>query len=435
MAVHSSPDRPRSVLFVAPQPFFVNRGTPLNVRAFVCRLAEMGVDVHLLTFPYGEHVELPGVTIHRCFRLPGVKQIPIGFSWSKLAYDLLLLVYGFVLGLRYRISVFHGVEEGGVLAGCLGMVLRRPYVVDMDSCIPEQLAQSCLARVPWLLRLLEGIENFFLRHASAIVTVCESLTNRARSVARGVPIFQIEDFPIDSGTAVDDSHAERIRAELNVGDRQVVVYTGNLEAYQGIDLLLEAFHHLVRNIEVDAPPPLLVLVGGDGERLQWYRAQVARLQLDGVVHCLGSRPIEEMGTYMSLADVLASPRMTGENTPLKLYTYMISGKAIAATNIRSHTQALDETTAYLAEPTAESFAGALRAALDRTPEAVESRMRQIARALHLVETRFSKGAFDRRVSELYAFLFGTGDLARTTAESNEPSLIASTANTVSLRSE
>ncbi len=406
MSSSSDRDGRTRVLFIAPQPFFVNRGTPLNVRAFVCRLAELGFDVHLLTFPFGEDVPLPGVTVHRCFRIPGLRRIAIGFSWNKLLYDIILLCYGVVLGIRHRIAIFHGVEEGGVLAGCLGMVFRRPYVMDMDSCIPEQLEKSALRRLPLLVRFLAGIENFFLRRATAIVTVCSSLTERARSVAWGVPVFQIEDFPLDSSCDVNAEHASTLAAELDIAGRPMILYTGNLEPYQGIDLLLESFGLLLRRAGREAPQPLLVLVGGDGERLRHYRDMIERCAMRDSVRCLGARPSEEMGTFMSMATVLASPRISGDNTPLKLYSYMISGRAIAATDIRSHTQALDAESAYLAAPDPASFAAALEAAVDLSPAAVELRDRMVRRSLHLVSTRFSKGAFERRVGELYGFLGG-----------------------------
>jgi glycosyltransferase involved in cell wall biosynthesis len=63
---------------------------------------------------------------------------------------------------------------------------------------------------------------------------------------------------------------------------------------------------------------------------------------------------------MALADILLSPRSKGTNTPLKLYTYLHSGKPILATNIYSQTQVLSPQTAVLVEPTADGLAqGAL----------------------------------------------------------------------------
>jgi glycosyltransferase involved in cell wall biosynthesis len=53
---------------------------------------------------------------------------------------------------------------------------------------------------------------------------------------------------------------------------------------------------------------------------------------------------------------LVSPRISGTNTPLKIYSYLQSGKPIVATNIYSHTQVLNSDVAMLADPCPESFA-------------------------------------------------------------------------------
>jgi glycosyltransferase involved in cell wall biosynthesis len=67
-----------------------------------------------------------------------------------------------------------------------------------------------------------------------------------------------------------------------------------------------------------------------------------------------------MPLYMALADVLLSPRSKGTNTPLKLYTYLHSGKPILATAIYSQTQVLTDQTAKLVAPTPADLAqGAL----------------------------------------------------------------------------
>jgi glycosyltransferase involved in cell wall biosynthesis len=79
-----------------------------------------------------------------------------------------------------------------------------------------------------------------------------------------------------------------------------------------------------------------------------------------MVHFVGQHPVEEVPLYMALADILLSPRNKGTNTPLKLYTYLRSGKPILATQIYSHTQILNPDIAMLVSPTAEGLAqGAL----------------------------------------------------------------------------
>src|SRR5436190_11980533 len=67
-----------------------------------------------------------------------------------------------------------------------------------------------------------------------------------------------------------------------------------------------------------------------------------------------------MPAYMELADVLLSPRCGGTHTPLKLYTYLRSGKPVLATRVLSQTQVLNADIALLVAPTPEELAwGAL----------------------------------------------------------------------------
>ena len=63
-------ERPLRILFLAPQPFFEVRGTPLAVLHLTRALAGLGHAVDLLTFPQGEAVATPGVRHLRSLRLP-----------------------------------------------------------------------------------------------------------------------------------------------------------------------------------------------------------------------------------------------------------------------------------------------------------------------------------------------------------------------------
>ena len=86
------PSRPsvgsgRRILLVAPQPFFSLRGTPMNVRQMAGVLGRAGYEVHLATFAPGEHVSIPGVRHHRALHIPGLHEVPIGFSRTKVLHD------------------------------------------------------------------------------------------------------------------------------------------------------------------------------------------------------------------------------------------------------------------------------------------------------------------------------------------------------------
>ena len=101
---------------------------------------------------------------------------------------------------------------------------------------------------------------------------------------------------------------------------------------------------------------VLLLVGGEPELAERLRARATRLGVEGAVRFAGKRPIELMPEFMGLAAVLVSPRAEPLVTPLKIYAYMASGRPIVATDLPTHTDVLDESSAILVPSTAEGLA-------------------------------------------------------------------------------
>ena len=75
------------ILFLAPQPFFEVRGTPLAVLHMTRALGELGHQVDLLTFPQGEAAPTPGVRHLRSLWLP-VGRVKAGPSLAKMLLDV-----------------------------------------------------------------------------------------------------------------------------------------------------------------------------------------------------------------------------------------------------------------------------------------------------------------------------------------------------------
>jgi len=112
------------------------------------------------------------------------------------------------------------------------------------------------------------------------------------------------------------------------------------------------------------------------------------------------RPPQEMTTCMAAADVLVSPRSSGSNTPLKIYSYMHSGRPIVATRIESHTQVMDDLSALLVEPDPGAFAAGIDAVL-RDP-ALAARLGAASRERG--ERHFSIRAFVEGTARAYVKL-------------------------------
>jgi glycosyltransferase involved in cell wall biosynthesis len=380
------------ILFLAPQPFFEVRGTPLAVLAMVRALAALGHEVDLLTYPQGAAVELGPVRHLRSPRLP-VGRVRAGPSLAKVLLDVPFMAVAAWRMARGRYDVVHAVEEAAHLAAPLARLFRLPLVMDVDSSIPEQLRESGFARRGPLLWAAAALEEHALRRSAAVITVCGSLT---RSVVARVPharVFQVEDPPLVDARELPPSAAgAELRASLGLADAPVVLYSGNFEPYQGVDLLVEAAAR-VREAQ-------FLFMGGEPAEIARLAARAAAT--GGRCVFAGKRPVAELPRFLSAADVLVSPRRTGANTPFKVYTYLASGKPLVATRIGTHTQLLDDTLAVLTEPTAEGLAAGVRQVLAE-PEAAAARA---DRARRLIERDYSPARFAEKVRRAYEAIAG-----------------------------
>ena len=97
------------------------------------------------------------------------------------------------------------------------------------------------------------------------------------------------------------------------------------------------------------------------------------------------------------AQVLVSPRIAGLNTPMKIYSYLDSGTAVLATRLPTHTQILDDQTAYLVSPDPKSMGRGLADLL--CDEALRERL--AARAKDFVQEEFTPEAAHRKLNTFY----------------------------------
>lgn len=387
------------VLLVAPQSFFTPAGTPINVLQMCRALTDLGYRVHLATFPFGQDVALAGMVQHRVPRIPLVKRIPVGFSFAKLVYDPILAVLTLGLLARYRFRAVHAIEEAAFFAVPLARLFGVPAISDLDSDLCRQLDEHGAAPVRRLAGPAGRLRRLALRHSAAAITVARHLTELVAEASPETPVFEIRDIPLEAAQRTPDAAAvARLRAELGLADKRIVVYTGNFDSRQGVELLADAMPAVLQRFSDAA----LLLVGGEPDRIAAIGERAAGLGVDGAVVLAGKRPPETMPEFMALADVLASPRLEPLVTPLKVYTYMSSGRPMVATDLPTHTQVLDQTSAILVAPTAAGMAAGIIRALE-DPAAAD---RLGAAAQRAVAEHHTYEAFRAQLGEAYATAVG-----------------------------
>jgi glycosyltransferase involved in cell wall biosynthesis len=384
------------ILMIAPEPFFEPRGTPFSEYHRIRALLDLGHTVDLVTYPFGRDVTLPGLRIFRAARPPFVTRVKIGPSSAKLFLDMTLTLTALNRARQGHYDAVHSHEEGAAIGVLISAALRIPHLYDMHSSLPQQLVNFGFSRSRVLRAVFAWGERVVIRRSKAVIVICQNLEDTVRAIDRGVPTVLIENAP-GSGDAPIAGSGAHVREQLGIAAAApMILYTGTFEAYQGLDLLYDAAARVIAK----RPDARFVLAGGRPEQIARARADADRARLGDAIIFAGLRPSEEIPAYLDAADLLVSPRSTGTNTPLKIYQYLRSGRAIVATRLLTHTQVLDDSIAILTAPTPDAYADGILAGIDR-PEFA----RGIGeRARNRAETKYSYEAYLARTRQACAYL-------------------------------
>jgi len=376
---------PRRILFLAPQPFYEDRGTPIAVLHVLEALSSQGVTVDLITFPVGQAIDLPGLRIFRVGRGLPIRSVPIGLSARKLLLDGLLVVACLHRLSRERYDCIHAVEEAAFPAALVTRALHTPVLYDMASSLPRELAHHRWLAGNLAQRMLHGLERWLFRRVDHIV--CSAgLASHVAATPGAAPVAEWV-FP-SAPPNVPAEEVLRLREELDIPrDAPVVLYTGSFAVYQGVDLLLEAASHVHR----ERPDAVFVLVGAAGEGavpdnrpMRWIR----------VVPRQSRRIVDR---YLAMADILVSPRLGGDNLPSKIFDYLSAGKPIVATDCAAHRSILDDSRALLVPAGSQPLADALLSLLHLP----ELRRELGAAGRSYARTHLSREAFAEFVLQAY----------------------------------
>jgi len=376
------------ILLLAPQPFFQERGTPIAVNLLLRALSAAGHALDVVTLREGENVSYPGVTLHRVGPRAWFRGVRPGFSARKMLADWFVFTKAMKLARTGRYDVVHAVEEA-IFAAWLPWLRKLPFVYDMDSCLSRQIGESH-PHLRWLRPVLERCEKAAVRRAAAVLAVCEALAATARHHGAGqVTVLRDISLLENCGQPADVN----LRGATPPG-AFLFLYIGNLEPYQGIDLLLASF----ALVNKTAPGSVaLAIVGGTPATIAAYRRKAAALGITANTTFLGPKPVAMLKGLLDQADAVVSPRVQGNNTPMKIYSYLDAGKPIVATAISSHTEVLDEAVAVLAPPEPAAFADAMR----RVTADPDLRRRIAANARALAARRYHFAAYQETVWQFY----------------------------------
>jgi len=309
-------------------------------------LQRRNLELRIVTYHLGR--DLPGLNIVRTTPVPWYKKLGPGPSWHKFYVDPLLLATTLRVAREFHPDIIHAhLHEGCVLGSVVSNIRKIPMVFDMQGSLTGELlahrfplAQPLLFRKGWY-----AIERWIDHLPDSILV--QSTEMRAELIERfhvaPERIFLAFDGVNTQAFRPTERDEELARSLGIPSGKKVIVYLGGLSPHKGVDILLEAFPAVLREV----PNAFLLLMGYPNE--ERYRARANAMGLADSVRVSGRIPYEAAPRYLTLGDIAVAPKRSQTEANGKIYNYMACGLPTVAFDTVVNRDILGDLGAYVRE--------------------------------------------------------------------------------------
>ncbi len=282
--------------------------------------------------PTGKGYEKPyelidGIHIHR-YNLPleaeGAKGYAVEYSLAlfhtfRLSWKV-LFARGF--------DVIHACNPPDLLfliGGFFKLFMGKKFLFDHHDINPE-LYEAKFGRRDFFYKVMVFVERWTFKTADVSIATNESY--KKIGIERGgMPADKI--YVVRSGPKLDRLRILPPKEELKRGKKYLVGYVGVMGAQEGIDLLLQAAQHIIKDMQ--RTDVHFGLVGG-GTSLDQMKQMAKDLGIADYVTFTGRAPDQELLEMLNTADVCVNPdvanEMNDKSTMNKIMEYMALAKPI-----------------------------------------------------------------------------------------------------------
>lgn len=290
--------------------------------------ADNGVNVELIVPKRHNHIEDDIFTYYHTknnFAFRYLKFIDF-FSWPRLNQKI-----GFTLNILefLLLCLFLKIDKQNII------YTRSPEIAWLFGVRGYKTIYECHQ----LPKVRSGMFNFFIKKIHAIVTITNGLKQDLMA-EYAYPADKILTAPdgVDLETFDIKITKQEARQKLNLpNDKKIILYTGHLYTWKGVDTLANASKNLPADI-------LIYTVGGDAQEIESFNQRNPNHKI--ITAPAVSR--EKVAIWLKAADLLILPNSAKEKisakytSPLKLFEYLASGTPIIASDLPSVNEILDQ---------------------------------------------------------------------------------------------
>lgn len=331
----------KTILHIAPTPFFSDRGCHIRIEGIVRCLTELGHKNIVCTYHHGRDVE--GVKTQRIKTITNYTQTAAGPSKYKLLADWRLLLLCIKQYRHLRPDVIHAHLHEGLLIGLLVKLLffwrGTPVIGDMQgSLFGELAAHGSFDSKPYLKWPIKSIEWTLMKLANHIFCSSQHSLNKIQQDFSVKPNkISLAQDGADSVNVLTENRRSKIIQKWKIPeDKVLVIYSGALLASKGLDELKTVIK------SADQEQVHFIIVGYPTVNLMPF------LREQNLLDCCtltGQIEFEQLGDYLSLADIALDPKNSdaGEGSG-KMLNYLAAGLPVLAFDTANNREFLPDET-------------------------------------------------------------------------------------------
>lgn len=223
--------------------------------------------------------------------------------------------------------------------GCVlaAKIQKTPLFLEVNAPLALERSEQPDERL-YLKKIAFAMELWACSNAFKTIVVSTPL--KEYLVSQGVSESHIVVMPNGVNTKKFYSHEknQQLAHQLGILDNVTVIgFTGVLRHWHGLEMLIEAFSHIVTTEH----ETMLVIVG-DGPIRTELDGQINRLGLNEKVIITGRIAYDDVPKYVNLFDIAVSPKATFYASPMKVVEYMALGKAVVVPDSLNFKDVIDD---------------------------------------------------------------------------------------------
>ncbi len=317
---------PLKIAMVAACPFPTSQGSQVLIRELSETLVRRGHEVHVVTYHFGEDIPCEGLIIHRIPELFKYNKFRSGPEIRKPILDILLTFKLYQVVREHGIQIMHCHNYEAPMAAFPVRFFRKvPVVYHSHNTMSDEFYSYFRLKIPQVSARIAAhlMDRFIPRRADFVVAINRKVADFL--IGMGSSPKKVKYIPpgIDYCPA-EDIYESRIRKEYGLGEGPIMIYAGNLDGYQRIDLLLQSLTHVFNSFK---EAKLVILTSSDPSGVL---PLANNMDISGNVVVIRDPSFKAVRQLFAIGSVALNSRISWSGFPIKLLNYMAAGLPVVA---------------------------------------------------------------------------------------------------------